>query len=53
MFIPLFSRCPESRSIYSWRGAFLGAAPVIAWPTVIVHAAHVARANPIHALRYE
>jgi len=26
---------------------------VIAWATVIVHAAHVARANPIHALRYE
>jgi putative ABC transport system permease protein len=35
---------------------FLGAgaaALVIAWATVIVHAAHVARANPIHALRYE
>jgi len=30
-----------------------GAALVIAWATVIVHAAHVARANPIHALRYE
>jgi len=29
------------------------AALVIAWATVIVHAAHVARANPIHALRYE
>ena len=29
------------------------AALVIAWVTVIVHAAHVARANPIHALRYE
>jgi len=26
---------------------------VIAWATVIVHAAHVAKANPIHALRYE
>ena len=26
---------------------------VIAWATVIVHAAHVARANPVHALRYE
>jgi putative ABC transport system permease protein len=26
---------------------------VIAWATVIAHAAHVARANPIHALRYE
>jgi putative ABC transport system permease protein len=26
---------------------------VIAWITVIAHAAHVARANPIHALRYE
>ena len=35
---------------------FIGAgatALVIAWATVIVHAAHVARANPIHALRYE
>jgi putative ABC transport system permease protein len=35
---------------------FLGAgaaALLIAWATVIVHAAHVARANPIHALRYE
>ena len=35
---------------------FLGtglAALVIAWATVIVHAAHVARANPINALRYE
>ena len=35
---------------------FLGAglvALVIAWATVIVHAAHVARANPVHALRYE
>jgi len=29
------------------------AALVIAWATVIVHAAHVARANPIHALRSE
>jgi putative ABC transport system permease protein len=29
------------------------AALVIAWATVIVHAAHVAKANPIHALRYE
>jgi putative ABC transport system permease protein len=29
------------------------AALLIAWATVIVHAAHVARANPIHALRYE
>ena len=29
------------------------AALVIAWATVIVHAARVARANPIHALRYE
>ena len=29
------------------------AALVIAWATVIVHAAHVARANPINALRYE
>jgi putative ABC transport system permease protein len=26
---------------------------MIAWATVIVHAAHVARTNPIHALRYE
>jgi putative ABC transport system permease protein len=35
---------------------FVGAgvvALVIAWATVIVHAAHVAKANPIHALRYE
>jgi putative ABC transport system permease protein len=35
---------------------FVGAglvALVIAWATVIVHAAHVARANPVHALRYE
>jgi putative ABC transport system permease protein len=35
---------------------FIGAgvtALIIAWATVIVHAAHVARANPIHALRYE
>jgi putative ABC transport system permease protein len=35
---------------------FIGAgavALVIAWATVIVHAAHVARANPIQALRYE
>jgi putative ABC transport system permease protein len=30
-----------------------GTALVIAWATVIVHAAHVARSNPIHALRYE
>jgi len=29
------------------------AALIIAWATVIAHAAHVARANPIHALRYE
>ena len=29
------------------------AALLIAWATVIIHAAHVARANPIHALRYE
>jgi len=29
------------------------AALIIAWATVIVHAAHVARANPINALRYE
>jgi len=29
------------------------AALVIAWATVIVHAAHVAKANPINALRYE
>lgn len=29
------------------------AALVIAWATVIVHAAHVAKANPIRALRYE
>ncbi|HEX4117761.1 MAG TPA: FtsX-like permease family protein [Rhizomicrobium sp.] len=35
---------------------FIGAglaALVIAWATVIVHAARVARANPVHALRYE
>jgi putative ABC transport system permease protein len=35
---------------------FIGAgavALIIAWATVIVHAAHVARANPVHALRYE
>jgi len=35
---------------------FVGAgtvALVIAWATVIVHAAHVARANPVRALRYE
>jgi putative ABC transport system permease protein len=35
---------------------FIGAgaaALVIAWATVIVHAAHAARANPVHALRYE
>ena len=35
---------------------FLGAgaiALVIAWATVLVHAMRVARANPIHALRYE
>jgi len=35
---------------------FVGAGAVallIAWATVIVHAAHVARANPVHALRYE
>jgi putative ABC transport system permease protein len=35
---------------------FLGAgaiALVIAWATVFVHAWRVARANPIHALRYE
>ena len=35
---------------------FLGAAAValaIAWATVFVHALRVARANPIHALRYE
>jgi putative ABC transport system permease protein len=35
---------------------FIGAglaALAIAWATVIFHAAHVARANPIHALRYE
>jgi putative ABC transport system permease protein len=30
-----------------------GAALIIAWATVIVHAAHVAKANPVHALRYE
>ena len=35
---------------------FLGAGAVamaIAWATVFVHALRVARANPIHALRYE
>ena len=30
-----------------------GAALAIAWATVFVHALRVARANPIHALRYE
>ena len=29
------------------------AALVIAWVTVFAHASRVARANPIHALRYE
>ena len=29
------------------------AALLIAWATIFVHAIHVARANPIHALRYE
>lgn len=29
------------------------AALVIAWITVFAHASRVARANPIHALRYE
>jgi putative ABC transport system permease protein len=29
------------------------AALLIAWVTVIMHAANVAKANPIHALRYE
>ncbi|HKD46490.1 MAG TPA: FtsX-like permease family protein, partial [Rhizomicrobium sp.] len=29
------------------------AALVIAWATVVVHAARVAKANPVHALRYE
>ncbi|MGH6829443.1 MAG: FtsX-like permease family protein, partial [Rhizomicrobium sp.] len=33
-------------------GAGVGAL-LIAWATVILHAAHVARANPVHALRYE
>ena len=35
---------------------FLGAGAIalaIAWATVFVHALRVARANPIHALRYE
>jgi len=35
---------------------FLGAgaiALVVAWATILVHALRVARANPIHALRYE
>jgi len=35
---------------------FIGAgavAMVIAWVTVFAHASRVARANPIHALRYE
>jgi len=30
-----------------------GAALAIAWATIIAHALRVARANPIHALRYE
>jgi len=29
------------------------AALLIAWATVFAHASRVARANPIHALRYE
>ncbi len=43
-------RIPLSPLYFVGTGA---AALVIAWATVIVHAAHVARANPIHALRYE
>jgi len=43
-------RIPLSPLYFVGAGA---AALVIAWATVIVHAAHVARANPIHALRYE
>jgi putative ABC transport system permease protein len=29
------------------------AALLIAWATILAHAVRVARANPIHALRYE
>ena len=43
-------RIPLSPLYFIGAGA---AALVIAWATVIMHAAHVARANPIHALRYE
>jgi putative ABC transport system permease protein len=43
-------RIPLSPLYFFGAGA---AALVIAWATVIVHAAHVARANPVHALRYE
>jgi len=43
-------RIPLSPLYFVGAGA---AALVIAWATVIVHAAHVARANPIQALRYE
>ena len=43
-------RIPLSPLYFIGAGA---AALVIAWATVILHAAHVARANPIHALRYE
>ncbi len=43
-------RIPLSPLYFVGAGA---AALVIAWATVIVHAAHVARANPVHALRYE
>ena len=43
-------RIPLSPLYFIAAGA---AALAIAWATVIAHAAHVARANPIHALRYE
>jgi len=43
-------RIPLSPLYFIGAGA---AALMIAWGTVIVHAVHVARANPIHALRYE
>jgi putative ABC transport system permease protein len=34
-------------------GAAGFAALLIAWATILAHALRVARANPIHALRYE
>ena len=37
----------------TWMTGRLAAALLIAWITVLSHALRVARANPIHALRYE